>query len=204
MSNASRRLTRHEQKEATRALFLRVGRRVFAKHGFDATSVGAICGAARTTHGALYHHFESKTELFSAVLAELMEDVARRVRDAADGAAARGGTAEIDAACRAYLDACGDPVFQAIVLRDGPRVLRSDRFTKMDRAVNEPVVVELLDRWMDAGILRRAPSAVVARMLGGAFAEAGAAIAEREGEEAKKVRAFVEKALRAWIRTLER
>src|SRR5262245_57528404 len=95
--------TRKEQKEATRAHLLRVGRRVFTKHGYDTTSVATLCRAARVTHGALYHHFPSKLELFVAIADELAREVAARVRDAADS---HHGWDQVDAACQAYLRAC--------------------------------------------------------------------------------------------------
>lgn len=189
-------LSRQEQKAATRARLLRVGRRVFGKHGFDATSVAMLCRAARTTHGALYHHFPSKQELFVAVLEELTYEVAGEVRRATESTV---GWAQVEAACDVYLDACTDPTVQAILFRDGPRVL-GDAFQAIDHDANEPLVTELLARWVEAGLMRPIPVAITARMLGGAFAEAGAAIAA--ADDAPAVRRVVGEILRAWIGTL--
>lgn len=190
-------LSRQEQKTATRALFLKVGRQVFAKHGFDATSVAMLCRAARTTHGALYHHFPSKQDLFVAVLEELTHEVAAKVRRVTESTV---GWAQVEAACDAYLDACTDPAVQAFLFRDGPRVLSSNAFDAIDHGANEPLVMELLARWIDAGLMSRAPIAILARMLGGAFAEAGAAIAA--AEDPRVVRSVVGKILLDWIGTL--
>ncbi|MCW5806508.1 MAG: TetR/AcrR family transcriptional regulator [Deltaproteobacteria bacterium] len=190
-------LSRQDQKAATRALFLKVGRRVFAKHGFDVTSVAMLCRAARTTHGALYHHFPSKLDLFVAVFDELTHEVAAKVRRATEHTA---GWAQVEAACDTYLDACTDPDVQAILFRDGPRVLTSDTFDAIDHGANEPLVTELLTCWIDAGSKSRTTIAIVARMLGGAFAEAGAAIAASEDPQAG--RAVVGKILLGWIGTL--
>jgi AcrR family transcriptional regulator len=169
--------SREEQKLATRARLLRVAERTFTRHGFDGTSVGLVCRTARVTHGALYHHFASKTELFVAVLEQLSRDVASRV---AQAAARESGWNQVTAACNAYLDACTEPNVQAIVLRDGPRVLPRERFDRVDHEANEPVVVGLMRGWIAAGLLRPFDVPLVARVLGGAFAEAGAAIAQAE------------------------
>jgi len=191
-------VTRQEQKEATRVLLLRVGRSVFTKHGFDSTSIAMLCAAARTTHGALYHHYPSKTDLFVAVLRELTEEVAGKVQAAAESRT-EGGWSQVEAACNAYLEACTLPEVQAIVFRDGPRVLPAATFAKIDHETNEPLVTSLLQRWIDEGLMRPFPVVVVARMLGGAFAEAGAAIAESDNP--RKTWSAVGSVLADWIRT---
>lgn len=184
--------TRQAQKAATRADLLRIGRRVFTRHGYDATSVAMLCRAAGVTHGALYHHFPSKLELFAAVTDDLARDVADRVQRAADGAK---GWAQVEAACDAYLAVCGDPALATILLRDAPRVLPA--YDEIDHAANEPMVAGLLRRWIDAGLLRPVPVLAVARMIGGAFAEAGAAIAA-DATVTRDVRAV----LLGWLGTL--
>jgi AcrR family transcriptional regulator len=169
--------TRADQKAATREKLVRVARRLFTRNGFSGTSIGQICAAARVTHGALYHHFPGKTEIFAAVLDELHREVAAAVSEAA---AKETGFAQVEAAFDAYLGACTDPSFRAIVLRDGPSVLSRADFDRVDHGVNAPFVTGLLERWIDEGIFRPLPVELTARVLGGAFAEAGAAIAEAE------------------------
>lgn len=182
---------------ATRARFLRVGRRVFAKHGFDATSVAMLCRAARTTHGALYHHFPGKEALFAAVLEELNHEVGQTIRRAIEGAE---GWHQIEAACGAYLDVCTDPVVQQLLFRDGPRVLPADVFDTLDHGVYEPLVMQLLSRWTDEGLIRPCPIPLTARMLGGAFEEAGAMISA--AATPKVARDQAETILMTWISTL--
>lgn len=190
-------LSRQDQKVATRALLLRVGRRVFAKHGFDATSVAMLCRAARTTHGALYHHFPSKQDLFAAVLEALTRELAGAIAQATTSAV---GWAQVEAACDAYLEACTDPEVQAIVFRDGPRVLPSEGFDAIDHGTNEPLVTALLTRWVEDGLMRPIPAPLVARMIGAAFAEAGAAIAA--AEHPQSVRAAARQVLLDWLGAL--
>ena len=54
--------------KSTRDRILDAAEELFAKHGFDATSVDAIAAHADLTVGALYHHFSAKGELLLDVM----------------------------------------------------------------------------------------------------------------------------------------
>ncbi|RLK52827.1 TetR/AcrR family transcriptional regulator [Microbacterium telephonicum] len=73
------------RREQTRARLLDAAHAVFAEVGMDAASVEMICERAGFTRGAFYSNFESKDELFVALVAQLtdakLEEVAVRVRD---------------------------------------------------------------------------------------------------------------------------
>ena len=64
------RLTREESKARTRADLLRAARRLFVRNGFAATSLADIAEEAALTKGAVYSNFESKEDLFLALLQE--------------------------------------------------------------------------------------------------------------------------------------
>jgi TetR/AcrR family transcriptional regulator, regulator of cefoperazone and chloramphenicol sensitivity len=66
------RLRRPTQKRAigSRKRLMQTGARLFAKHGFDATSVRDICLAARANIAAIHYYFGDKQGLYSAVLKE--------------------------------------------------------------------------------------------------------------------------------------
>ena len=64
-----RRLTREESKARTRQELLRAASRLFLRNGFVATSLSDIAEEAGLTKGAVYSNFESKEELFLALLA---------------------------------------------------------------------------------------------------------------------------------------
>ncbi len=179
--------SRVEQKAVTREGLLRVARKVFTKYGYAETSVADICRAARVTHGALYHHFAGKIDIFSAVVSEIFTTLAAAIQSAAD---AETGWAQVEAAARAYLNACMDPTVQVILLREAPTVLAQTEFKEADATVNEPLVAGLMRRWIEMGIMRPLPLPDAARILGGAFAEAGAAIAT--AKDSAKARAEAE------------
>ena len=65
-----KRLTREESKARTRADLLRAANRLFLRNGFVATSLADIADEAALTKGAVYSNFESKEDLFLAVLQE--------------------------------------------------------------------------------------------------------------------------------------
>jgi AcrR family transcriptional regulator len=193
----SRLRTRAEQKEATRARLLSVARQAFTQHGYVETSIGLVCRRARVTHGALYHHFPGKQELFEAVLMDVMQGIVAAIATAIEG---RIGWDRMVAASDTYLDLCSDPTVIAVLLRDAPRVLPQPRFSELDRDANEPLVVALLEQAMREGVLRQAPLALLARLLGAAFAEAGMAIAE--STEPAKTRAAVRELMLQWLGAL--
>lgn len=55
-----------------RATLLAAARTVFAESGYHGASVGDIIQAAGVARGTFYNHFESKRDVFAAVLGELM------------------------------------------------------------------------------------------------------------------------------------
>jgi len=72
-----------QRREQTRARLLDAAHDVFAEVGMDAASVEAICERAGFTRGAFYSNFESKDELFLALVTRLsdakLDAVASRV-----------------------------------------------------------------------------------------------------------------------------
>ena len=84
--SSRRRLTRAETKAETRGRLLHAAMRIFAKEGYEGSSVKRIADEAGYTTGALYAHFASKEDLFLTLLEERYEtklaDVAALVADA--------------------------------------------------------------------------------------------------------------------------
>jgi AcrR family transcriptional regulator len=54
--------------DATRKALLEAARRIFARDGFEAARIEEIAASTGHTRGAFYAHFESKEELFFALL----------------------------------------------------------------------------------------------------------------------------------------
>jgi AcrR family transcriptional regulator len=62
-------LNKHKQRtDATRKALIGSARRIFARDGFEAARIEEIAASTGHTRGAFYAHFESKEELFFALL----------------------------------------------------------------------------------------------------------------------------------------
>lgn len=62
-----------QRREQTRARLLDAAHEVFSEVGMDAASVEAICDRAGFTRGAFYSNFETKDELFLALVTRLSD-----------------------------------------------------------------------------------------------------------------------------------
>jgi len=121
---------RVERGKATRERLIEAGRALFGERGYDGTSIEAILEAADVRRGALYHHFESKQELFDAVLDRVVVEIAHEVRRAA-GALDDPADA-LRAGCNAWLKMALDPAIQRIALIDPPSVVGWTRWRAID------------------------------------------------------------------------
>jgi len=113
---------RIDRGNATRQRLVESGTRLFTEHGFEATSIEMVLQDTGVSRGALYHHFDGKASLFTAVLEATEARVA-----AAVGAAAASATGPLDAlrtGCDAWLQlAANDAAIRRIVLIDAPTVV---------------------------------------------------------------------------------
>lgn len=80
------RLTRAESRQQTRKRLLAAAARLFAKNGFQGTSVDDVAEAAGFSKGALYYNFASKDELFEALVEESIEQMIAGLESALAGA----------------------------------------------------------------------------------------------------------------------
>ena len=76
---------RQEKTVETRRALLKSARLIFARDGFEACRIEDIAAAAGHTRGAFYAHFETKAELFFALLQEEVDKHARRIRTVLKG-----------------------------------------------------------------------------------------------------------------------
>ena len=125
------RRSNSERTESMRAALIAAARELFVKKGYADTATPEIVEAAGVTRGALYHHFEDKKALFSAVVAE----EARRTGDDIEAASQTSPdprTAILDGT-RAYFDAMAIPGRTRLLLLDAPAVLGGDASQQLDR-----------------------------------------------------------------------
>ena len=114
----------------TRARLLAGARELFGDRGYDATSIEAVLERSHVARGALYHHFQSKSQLFDVVAEEVFVEIADQT-----AAAARGGADPLErlrAGSHAWLQMALDPAVQRIALLDPPTVLGWLRWRELD------------------------------------------------------------------------
>jgi AcrR family transcriptional regulator len=98
-----RRLNRAQKRKANQARILVAARRVFGKRGYHGASIEQIADEAGLSNGAIYYNFDSKGDLFLALLEERTEERIehmRRTIGRADGARNGGLAAEARDATR--------------------------------------------------------------------------------------------------------
>lgn len=72
---------RHERKERSRRRILDAAREIFFRDGFMAANLDEVAQRAGVAKGTLYRYFDSKAELYVAVLAENGEAFERLLRE---------------------------------------------------------------------------------------------------------------------------
>lgn len=127
-----RRYSYIRMKQATPDALTNAARRLFAKHGYEGTSVRAITNAARANLGAITYHFGSKRKLYDEVLKNTTGPLVVRAVDAARGS----GTASerVAAVVRAYF----------AHLADNPQMARlMVQALVLERALPAPIVAAM-------------------------------------------------------------
>jgi AcrR family transcriptional regulator len=93
-----RRPNRAEKREANRARILRAARTVFGARGFHAATIEEIAEEAGLSNGAIYYNFDSKGDLFFALLEERQDERIRHMRQTFTSAP--GGDVALEAEAR--------------------------------------------------------------------------------------------------------
>lgn len=75
---------KQQQSEQTRGLLLRAAEKVFTRDGFEAAKLEDIAASAGYTRGAFYANFESKEDLFLAMLEAKIQERIAKLRHAAE------------------------------------------------------------------------------------------------------------------------
>lgn len=125
-----------KRTEKTRKLLVSIGKKLFVKKGFAATSTPEIVKAAGVTRGALYHHFKDKKDLFRAVVESDCEAVGIEIERGSENA-----DSPIDmlkTGSSAFVKAITSHGRARTILIEGPAVLGQkellaieDRFTRL-------------------------------------------------------------------------
>jgi len=161
----AQRMRRAERREQ----ILAAATRAFARAGFAATSLDDIAAEAGVTRVILYRHFESKTDLYRAVLDRFCSVLADHVRepvggftDAAVAGLVRAATAEPDGFRLLFQHAAREPEFRAwaqqfqqsmieAAHRQIATVVADPTWARWASQLAPVVAVEATIAWLDAG-----------------------------------------------------
>jgi AcrR family transcriptional regulator len=108
---------------ARRAQLIEVGRAVFGKRGYEATSVEEIAGRAKVSKPIVYEHFGGKEGLYAVIVDREVEHIVSRIVEAITSGSPR---ERLEQAALAFLTYVKErPDGFAVLLRDAPLSKRS-------------------------------------------------------------------------------
>lgn len=168
--SAGRRPGRPSQ--GARDALIAAGRELFATRDFADVSTGDVLERAGVSRGAMYHHFESKTEFFRAAWEASERDALMRI--AASSESASGSPFDqLLAGCRAYLAECvTSRELRHIGLRQSRVVLGWEGWSQAAAELGIGVMEAGVGAAAEAGELATANPSVTARLILAALIEA--------------------------------
>jgi AcrR family transcriptional regulator len=192
---------RQARGEATRRELVDAATRLFAREGYEQTSIESVLRETGVSRGALYHHFASKEALFEAVLDELQ---------AACGQTIIASVAGIDDPAEmlregslAFLRLAGDPVVRRISLIDAPAALGWERWREIDERHGFGMMKGAVSALAAAGRIDAELVDTVAHMLLAALVEVAMLIARADDpkEAAGRGEAAIDDLLESFLRS---
>jgi AcrR family transcriptional regulator len=183
------RRTQAERTEATTAALVDAARELFARDGYDMTSLDAVAGRAGVTKGAVYHHFDGKRQLFEAVFSREIERITTPL--AAAYTRKKDPWDAFKAASRAFLDECLEPGLQRIVLLDAPAAIGWEGIRRLEAPLLELMELAIL-RAVEAGRIAQRPPGPLAHFLFGATCEVAMIVARADDQKVAQRQALAE------------
>jgi AcrR family transcriptional regulator len=152
-------------KSARRDAILSAARKVFAREGFDGTTIADIAREAGVAAGTVYLYYASKIDLFAALNAQLYDVINTALRDADAPPDLIGGTRS---RVRAVFKACGQhrDLLRLVFLNPDPRTEVARRMKHADEQRQRPLA-ELFAGGMQAGVVRKDDPKLLARLVTG-------------------------------------
>jgi AcrR family transcriptional regulator len=114
-----------EQGEETKRQILETARLLFGKHGFQNTSTEDILASLNVTRGSLYHHFQTKKEIFQTLFLEYANSDSARIRGKS--------WKDLSEICSEFLDLSQDKAYMSIVMKDAHSVLSFEEWITYDK-----------------------------------------------------------------------
>jgi AcrR family transcriptional regulator len=177
---------REEYTEATRRALLDAGRETFARDGYAAAGIETISRSARVTRGAFYHHFTDKLALFDAVVVELQAEAAQAILARSRGHDDR--WERLFVGIDAFLDACLEPAYGRIVVREAPVVLGYARFREIEEAYPMALLLATLESLEKHNVLQIGDTLLLCRMADAMICKIALMLPEASDQTALRAR----------------
>ena len=161
--------TQADRRATTRGAIVEAARDLFAQNGYADTAITDILESAGVSRGALYHHFESKDDLFAVVFLATSSEAIRR---AGTRITATSPLARLISGCLAWLDVATEPTIARVLLQDGPLALGWDRCRKLEEATSLGVMRRSIQAAVGSGEIEVGSIDVVARLINALLTEA--------------------------------
>ncbi len=166
----------------TRARIVEIATGLFARAGYDATSIETVLAKSGTSRGALYHHFKDKAALFEAVLEAQEASIGATLRAASVGIS--DPLAAMRAGGDAWLSLSHDTAVRQIVLIDAPAVLGWQKWREIDARFGFGLIKAGLKNLSKAGRLDAAMVEPLSHVLLASMMELALVVARAENPTA--------------------
>lgn len=157
--------TQAKRRAATIASIVRAAGELFTARGFAAASIDDIASRAGVAKGAVYHHFESKEQIFQRVFEQMTGALAAEV--AATAAAGKSTLDRFERGTLKYLTSIAGNKFRQVLLIDGPAVLGWEKWREIDARYFGGVMKAPMERTAHAREI-----AAIGHLIAGAVSEA--------------------------------
>ena len=158
-----------QRRASTIAAIISAASELFTARGFAATGIDDIASRAGVTKGAVYHHFESKEQIFQRVFEQMTGALAAEV--ATTAAAGKSTLDRFERGTLKYLTSIAGNQFRQVLLIDGPAVLGWEKWREIDTRYFGGVMKAPMERTPHARVSAR-EMAAIGHLVAGAVSEA--------------------------------
>ena len=157
--------TQAKRRAATITSIVGAASELFTARGFAAASIDDIASHAGVAKGAVYHHFESKEQIFQRVFEQMTGALAAEV--AATAAAGKSTLDRFERGTLKYLISIAGNRFRQVLLIDGPAVLGWEKWREIDTRYFGGVMKAPMEKTSHAREM-----AAIGHLIAGAVSEA--------------------------------
>lgn len=179
----SAKLTKAEQTLHTRRAILNRARYLFATKGYAATGTEEIISELGMTRGALYHQFNDKLGVFTAVIAEAYSEIADYIKTKIQPL--DDNWEQLVIGCQAFLEIARQEELRRLIFIEAPAVLPADTLVEFDR-YGFGLLHEAIEIAVKEGKLNTIDAEGFAHLVNGSLNELAAWVAQSDDPQRLK------------------